>query len=764
MSRRFTLILILLWGVCFGQVRIEGFVFDARTYEPIEGVEITIKFSSGKRFVSEERTTTDKRGYYIVRFDSSFDLKDLGALITARKRGYHDFKKGIDIGVKNLKFDIYLSPLEYHLDTVTVEAKETFLASMATYRLRAVDLHNVPTIVETDVLRGAWFLPGVIGVNDLTSKFSIRGGDPNYNIVMMDGVRILNPYHFGGLVSAINPDIVGSVNLYTGAYPLYYYGTLSGILDVSTKELDTSKFSLNGSLSLLTTRIGVNLPISSFGFISGFRRTYYDIFGFPYYFYDFHLKTFYDLGKSSFRYFVYFSRDVYDILKWEKFTEWKRRVRDEPLTWGNSIHGLRWIYTDKGVKSEVLFYFTSFSTRTDVQIDWLNRKSKIVERVEIINVGNKIANYGLKFNFYFRGEAIDIYSSFNFDMMNLRYAWDINSEVLSGIVSPPQEVFFDFAPTIYDYIWKNWSAGGFLNFKFKTGYRFNIDLGFRGDYLKWLNRTILTPYIRVDYLYKWFAIFMAFKRNFQMFVQFGERFRGELYSEFKLPFPSEGDAYPYSTDLSFGVESNDPAGKLNIKCELYWQKRLRLPYISEIDLEKKFYGESSYGVDVFVRFAFSGFNSIISYSFNRVIRAQEGARFPGNFDLMHSLKILAVVKLTQKVDISFSWVFNSGLPYSKRYLLGMPTRGYPPYLEYESIYIYLNNFREQNHHRLDVTLKSKFNIKVYGKDLKIEPFLTVINLYARKNRTLIGYDERTYEEEYFDGFPFSAVVGFNFNF
>jgi hypothetical protein len=94
----------------------------------------------------------------------------------------------------------------------------------------------------------------------------------------------------------------------------------------------------------------------------------------------------------------------------------------------------------------------------------------------------------------------------------------------------------------------------------------------------------------------------------------------------------------------------------------------------------------------------------------------------------------------------------------------MPTRGYPPYLEYEPIYIYLNNFREQNHHRLDVTLKSKFNIKVYGKDLEIEPFLTVINLYARKNRTLIGYDERTYEEEYFDGFPFSAVVGFNFNF
>jgi len=754
--------IFLISSICFGQVAIEGFVVDAKTYEPIVGAEVVFKLFEGGKFVSEERISTDGNGYYIAKFDSVLILNQLKVLIIAMKGGYKDFKKEVDLNKEFVKLDLYMLPLEYTLDTVTVEASKTFL--IPTYRLQAIDLQNLPILVETDVLRSVWFLPGITGQNDLTSSFSIRGGDPNYNIILIDGIRMLNPYHFGGLASAINPDIVGNINLFTGAYPPDYSGTISGIVDISTKELNISRFSLNASLSFLSSKLSINLPISSLGFISGFRRTYYDIFGFPYYFWDFHLKTFYELGKSKFRFFTYLSRDVFEFLKYERFSEWRRKVKDKPLTWGNSIYGLRWIYKDRKIKTEILVYFTSFITQADAQVDWVDHWSGIVEKQEVAYVGNRVINYGGKFNLYFTDEAIDLSSNLNFELLNLKYVWDINFESLSGLVDPPQEVFFDFAPPVFNYIWRSWTAGGFLNLKFKTKYKFYTDLGLRTDYLRWLDKAILTPYVKIGHLYGSVDIFLALKRNYQMLVEFGERLRGEIYSEFKLSFPTERNAYPYSTDLCFGAEHNDPSGKLNIKGEIYWQKRLRVQYINEIDLNKNFYEETSLGLDVFLKSTYSKFYSTISYSFNRVIREQEGAKFPGNYDLRHNLKIFTAVNLSANANLSLSWIFNSGLPYSKPSLLEMALKETPHYFgAKQPIHIYLNSFRNSSYHRLDVTFKYRFNAKVGDSIIMIEPFLTVINLYARKNKIFLGFDERVYDESYFDGFPFSAIIGFNFS-
>ena len=51
-------------------------------------------------------------------------------------------------------------------------------------------------------------LPGVAGTDEFGSKLSVRGGAPDQNLTLMDGVEIHNPYRLFGLTSAFNPETV----------------------------------------------------------------------------------------------------------------------------------------------------------------------------------------------------------------------------------------------------------------------------------------------------------------------------------------------------------------------------------------------------------------------------------------------------------------------------------------------------------------------------------------------------------------------------
>ena len=65
-------------------------------------------------------------------------------------------------------------------------------------------------------------LPGVAAVNDFDSRLSVRGGGPDQNLTMMDGVEIHNPYRLFGLTSAFNPETVANFELVTGGFNAQY--------------------------------------------------------------------------------------------------------------------------------------------------------------------------------------------------------------------------------------------------------------------------------------------------------------------------------------------------------------------------------------------------------------------------------------------------------------------------------------------------------------------------------------------------------------
>lgn len=73
-----------------------------------------------------------------------------------------------------------------------------------------------------NIFRTLHTLPGVSPTDEFGSRLSVRGGTPDQNLTVMDGVEIHNPYRIFGLVSAFNPETVQSFELTAGAFSAKY--------------------------------------------------------------------------------------------------------------------------------------------------------------------------------------------------------------------------------------------------------------------------------------------------------------------------------------------------------------------------------------------------------------------------------------------------------------------------------------------------------------------------------------------------------------
>ncbi|MEE2930992.1 MAG: carboxypeptidase-like regulatory domain-containing protein [Bacteroidota bacterium] len=96
-------------------------------------------------------------------------------------------------------------------------------------------------------------LPGVSSVNELSSQYSVRGGNFDENLIYVNGTEIYRTFliHTGkqeGL-SFINPDLIDNIKFSAGGFEAKYGDKMSSVLDITYKK---PKKHLNGiNMSLL---------------------------------------------------------------------------------------------------------------------------------------------------------------------------------------------------------------------------------------------------------------------------------------------------------------------------------------------------------------------------------------------------------------------------------------------------------------------------------------------------------------------------------
>jgi len=191
-------------------------------------------------------TTSDTTGYFSLDVPAGRDI----ILVVS------------SVGFITLEYPLRLAPgetREIHpemkegtreLEEVTVEAEirrtGSFVpVSMKDYRLIPNASGQFETLLKT--------LPGVSSRDELSSRYSVRGGNFDENLVYVNGLEIYRPFLIRsgqqeGL-SFINPDLVGSVKFSAGGFGAEYGDRMSSVLDITYRT--PQKTGGSASLSFL---------------------------------------------------------------------------------------------------------------------------------------------------------------------------------------------------------------------------------------------------------------------------------------------------------------------------------------------------------------------------------------------------------------------------------------------------------------------------------------------------------------------------------
>ena len=224
-------------------------------------------------FVRERESRTDLPGVRLVlpevdkearsAPDGSFLLDELAAgayTLEAHLPGFvvERFEEVRVAPGEVVEVQILLQPAPMELDEIIVTPSFISLLreeAVTGLTLDREDIFALPHLGD-DIYRAFSLLPGVSG-QEVSARFSVRGGRADEVLMLLDRVELYEPFHlkdYGSAVSIVTPKALSEVNLITGGFPAEYGDRMSGVLDMTTVEVDRLETLLG--LSLLTAEVG----------------------------------------------------------------------------------------------------------------------------------------------------------------------------------------------------------------------------------------------------------------------------------------------------------------------------------------------------------------------------------------------------------------------------------------------------------------------------------------------------------------------------
>ncbi|MDR3667364.1 MAG: TonB-dependent receptor [Ignavibacteriaceae bacterium] len=344
-------------------------------------------------------------------------------------------------------------------DDSVLTIEKMFMEPVSTIILNADQINNIPQLVSSDLFRTLQTMPGVQSLSDFSSSLYVRGGTPDQNLYLLDGIEVYNPEHAFGLFSIFNTSEIQNVELSKGGFGAEYGGRLSSVLNVTNYEGDRNNFKGEININLISAAATIQAPLGSFGSFSGsFRRTFIDqtfakvVNEIPdYYFYDGNFKAYFDLGEKDKLTFSFFDdKDRLNYVFDKKMANSVSFLYD----WGNTTAGLNWI--------KVFSPDIDASFGASVSSFRSNFNFPDADFLEI----NKILDYTLKGNVEY---------CLNY---NLKLKFGFENKILSGSLN---EILPGSLVDIFMY--RN-QYSGFLSSSYNPLESLGIELGLRYDFFR----------------------------------------------------------------------------------------------------------------------------------------------------------------------------------------------------------------------------------------------------------------------------------------
>ncbi len=229
---------------------IYGQVYDLDTGENIAGA-IVINTTTGKSVL------TNDKGYFVlnsIKGEVSVEVSYL-AYKTAKF-------------LVNLSDKAYLKvPLESNsfLDTITIDnpIKSRYLSDggFTVDVFKNKDYKSISG--DNDVVFNTRILPGVQSGNEGQSGLFVRGGTPDQNLILLDGITLYETSHVAGISSIFMEESIKEASFIRNGFPARYGGRLSSVLDIKLKDGDKNKHNTQLTAGLTGARVHFNGPFKN---------------------------------------------------------------------------------------------------------------------------------------------------------------------------------------------------------------------------------------------------------------------------------------------------------------------------------------------------------------------------------------------------------------------------------------------------------------------------------------------------------------------
>lgn len=735
---------------------ISGYASDAASGERLIGATVVDRRSG-------QGTVTNTYGFFSLTLPSDSVLLYV-AYIGYEAQGFSFFLQENQTLNVNLEAAATLKEVE-----IVAERYERIeeRAQMSRIDVPIAQIKQVPAMLgEKDVLKALQLLPGVSGGGEGQSGLYVRGGGPDQNLILLDGVPVYNASHLFGFFSVFNTDAIKDVSLTKGGFPARYGGRLSSVIEINMKEGNENEFHGEGAISTVASRLTLEGPIQKgkSSFIVSARRTYIDILARPliksgfrsdgsegvagYYFYDLNAKVNHRFSDKDRLYLSFYTgKDKFYLDLEEKYDyggERNEYTTNSGLGWGNLTSALRWNH----VLSPRLFANTTltysrykFDTKAaSGDKNWRNGEV-VRESSYSLHYFSGIDDVAAKVDFDYApnpqhlvkfgaNAIIHTFSPGRFDTRI--FDSDDNTNINATVGQPKVS-----ATEVALYAEDDWKATDRL--------RVNYGLHLSGFLLKGNPYFSLQPRLNARYLLDrgW-----ALKGAFSTMRQYIHLLTNETIGlPTDLWLPTTARVKPQdSWQAAIGVAKSIGREKeYELSAEVYYKEMKNVIAFQEgaslfqfDDWQSRVsQGDgTAYGLELFLQKKKGRFNGWVGYTLSWAWRQfddiNQGARYPYKFDRRHDFEITGSYKISDRVSFAATWVYSTGnavtLGTSK---YKTPDPNYDGYY-YSWVTTHTperNNYRYRSYNRLDVGFDFTKKKKRHERTWSVGAY----NTYNRKN-------------------------------
>ena len=728
---------------------ISGYVTDGTSSETLIGANIL-------ESRQQQGTTTNPYGFYSITLPAGETELSFSYL------GYTTRQYRLELS-KDTLINVLMQDNNQLEEVVIVSDKAEAgitATQMGAQEIPIAQIKNTPSIVgEADVMKTIQLMPGVQAGVEGSAGLYVRGGGPDQNLILLDGVPVYNVDHLFGFFSVFTPEAVKKVTLFKSSFPARFGGRLSSVVDVRSNDGDMKKYHGTLSVGLLSSKIQLEGPIirDKTSFNISARRSYIDLIAKPfmpkddkisYYFYDINAKINHKFSDRS-RLFLNFynGKDSYYFKTTDSSSSMYKDKMS--LNWGNTIATARWNY----IFNQKLFSNTTVAYnkyRMDAN-STVYTKTNLIESISESNYHSNyhsgICDWSYLIDFDYNPTPAH---HIKFGAGYLHH--DFRPEVATSKIQEKEDGITK-QDTLYNSISNSTiqahEVSAYIEDNFDIGSRLRMNVGLHLSMFRVQRRNYFSAQPRVSARYQ-LTRHTALKASYTKMSQYIHLLSStpiSMPTDLWVPVTSKikpMQAHQYSLGSYY---TGLPGWEFSVE-GYYKQMRNVLEYKEGVS----FLGSSSgwenkvemgkgrsMGIEFMAQKTTGKTTGWIAYTLAKSDRKfaiggiNNGERFPYKYDRRHNLSLVVNHKFSNRIDIGASWIFSTGGTATIAEEVTAIIRPGEDAIQQKDYIEKRNNYRLPASHRLNIGVnfnkKTKHGVRTWN--------ISLYNAYNAMNPTMI---------------------------